>query len=111
MLLGGYPNDARKAAFILHMANMTWTQKASMRLGRQELACGTVRNLQTGKEEVVAVGGGDLSSEIYSVEDDSWRDGPMLPGPVRSWQNPGWDEYSFLVNQNSKIYKVYQTLL
>ena len=65
MLLGGYPNDARKAAFILHMANMTWTQKASMRLGRHELACGAVRNLQTGKEEVVAVGGSctDVSQE------------------------------------------------
>ena len=54
--------------------------EARARLG----GCGRVTNPTTGKEEVVVAGGagnsGYLSStEIYNVEDDTWRQGTPLP--------------------------------
>ena len=56
--------------------------------GRQSHACGKVTNPATGKEEVVVTGDvhGDhpipetfSSTEIYTVEDDTWRQGTTLP--------------------------------
>ena len=46
--------------------------------------CGRVINPATGKEEVVVTGGRDVgglssSTVIYTVEDDTWRQGTPLP--------------------------------
>ena len=60
-----------------------WKQKTDMITGRYKHGCGRVTNPTTGKEEVVVVGGKSgaysSSSEIYTVEDDTWRQGIPLP--------------------------------
>ena len=62
-----------------------WDRKADMiEPNRQNRACGKVINPATGKEEVVVTGGRDVggpssSTVIYTVEDDTWRQGTPLP--------------------------------
>ena len=60
-----------------------WDQKADMTDARRSHGCGRMTNPTTGKEEVVVAGGyGSAylsSTEIYTVEDDAWRQGTPLP--------------------------------
>ena len=54
---------------------------------RTQHGCGRVANPTTGKEEVVVAGGYSQneylsSSEIYTVEDNTWRQGTPLPKAI-----------------------------
>lgn len=42
-------------------------------------------------------GGVMISSDIYSVEDDTWRAGPDVPGIAMNFQGLPYDEHSFLI--------------
>ena len=68
-----------------------WEKKSDMSIGRvlAGRSCARVVNPKTGKEEVVVAGGygdgGALSStEIYTVENDTWRQGQPLPKAFHS---------------------------
>ena len=72
------------------MQDNQWDQMADMADIRSNHGCGTVKNSATGKEEVVVAGGTGRvpgggccpaisTSEIYTVEDNAWRQGPALP--------------------------------
>ena len=54
------------------------------------------------------VSGSLLTSDIYSVEDDTWRPGPNVPGPVQNFEGLAYDEHSFLIRlrADKTLYKV-----
>ena len=56
-----------------------WDRMTDMATMRSKHACGRVINPRTKKEEVVVAGGSAQSTEIYTVEDNTWRWGPRLP--------------------------------
>ena len=61
-----------------------WEMKSDIKAARTVgQSCARVINSRTGKEEVVVAGGwlwGPISStEIYTVESDTWRQGQPLP--------------------------------
>ena len=80
---GGMPGYLKKS-FRYNKHDNVWEQKADMSNSRYDHGCGRMTNPTTGKEEVVVVGGtvggnnGTLT-EIYTVEDDTWRQGTPLP--------------------------------
>ena len=67
-----------------------WEMKSDIKAARTVgQSCARVINSRTGKEEVVVAGGygdgGALSStEIYTVENDTWRQGQPLPKAIHS---------------------------
>ena len=82
--------------------------------------CGKVTNCTTGEEEVVVAGGQDKNwnvhsiTEIYSVEDGSWRVGTPLPEANAGMASlPYGDSFLVLGGKadycSNKIYKVYNT--
>ena len=74
-------------------------------------------NAITGKEEVVVTGGFSgsgaiASTEIYTVEDDTWRDGTDLPRETNAGASvPYGDTFLFVGGTTypcyDEIYKVY----
>ena len=93
-----------------------WDQKADMIENRLKLACGKVTNPATGKEEVVAAGGASdnvalSSTEIYTVEDNTWRQGMPLPKALKQAASLQYED-SFLIlgghdgGCSDSIYKV-----
>ena len=80
--------------------------------------CGRVTNPTTGKEEVVVVGGKSgaysSSSEIYTVEDDTWRNGTPLPKALIAPASIPYGD-SFLIlgghDKNSCLDSIYQVQL
>ena len=91
---------------------------------RRLQGCGRVTNSTTGKEEVVIAGGhnywGAISStQIYAVEDDTWRKGTPLPTKVTgSTSLPYGDSFLILGGHNdysegssSCLDSIYQVLI
>ena len=69
-----------KRSFLYTIRENKWVEKSSMSKERVSPACGYVKNGLTNKYEVVVAGGycgADKSSstEIYTVDDDTWRAG------------------------------------
>ena len=57
---------------------------AEMQDERDHHSCGLVTNPATGEKEIVAVSGDqdNTPTEIYNIEENTWRPGPPLPdGP------------------------------
>ena len=91
--IGGTTNGQSfyKESFRYIKHDNRWEQKSDMITGRALAgrSCARVINPKTGKEEVVVAGGygdgGALSStEIYTVENDTWRQGQPLPKAIHS---------------------------
>ena len=78
------PGGESNRAFHYIIQENKWEEKQSMSIIRIFAACGYVMNAITNKNEVVVAGGyrygSDYmsSTEIYTVEDDTWRAGAML---------------------------------
>ena len=76
-----------KRSFLYTIQENRWVEKTSMSKKRVSPACGYVKNGVTNKYEVVVAGGycgADKSSstEIYTVDDDTWRAGAGLITPL-----------------------------
>ena len=80
----GYEGSAR--AYIFNKDNNAWREVGSMADPREGHSCGLVRSTSSGKMEVIVVGGRGAdesgsstelkkSTEIFSVEDETWRPG------------------------------------
>ena len=87
--MGGFKGAVLRASYRYIKQDNRWEEKAEMAFKRSLHGCGRVTNPTTGKEEVVVAGGSNFSgpissSEIYSVEDDTWRNGTPLPKALRS---------------------------
>ena len=86
------------------MQHDRWDQMANMLGVRGKHGCGRVTNSTTGKEEVVVAGGTMAmagyhylsTSEIYTVEDNAWRQGPLLPTALRGPASLPYED-SFLI--------------
>ena len=86
---GGQGSSFFRDSYKYIMQDNQWDQMADMADIRSNHGCGTVKNSATGKEEVVVAGGTGRvpggccpaisTSEIYTVEDNAWRQGPALP--------------------------------
>ena len=67
---------------------------------RGKHGCGRVKNSMTGKEEVVVAGGVGYhklsTSEIYTVEDNAWRQGRPLPWALNGPASLPYED-SFLI--------------
>ena len=81
--------------------------------------CGRVTNSATGKEEVVITGGNNYwgpisNTQIYTVEDDTWRRGKSLPKKLRQPVSLPYGD-SFLIlgghNGSSCLDSIYQVHL
>ena len=75
--------------------------------GRMRHGCGRVTNPTTGKEEVVVVGGKSgaysSSSEIYTVEDDTWRQGIPLPRVFGNLASLPYGDSFLILGGNDRI--------
>ena len=92
-----------KNAFRYITLDNRWEQKSDMIEGRALAGrgCARVFNPKTGKEEVVVAGGYgrgvELSStEIYTVENDTWRQGQPLPKAFHSFASLPYED-TFLI--------------
>ena len=80
---------AADKAYIYRTSSNSWTEVASMSLSRRGHSCGVVDG-SDGKKEVIVVGGaigGDEfnrtdSVEIYSISDNTWREGTPFPHTI-----------------------------
>ena len=112
---GGYRNRGTRR---YKVQDDRWDNLGSrMKSDHQNRVCGKVINCTTGKEEVVVAGGQDKNwkkhsaTEIYSVEDGSWRVGTPLPEANAHMASIPYED-SFLVLGgdadycSNKIYKV-----
>ena len=76
-------HDYISTSFIYDWARATWTTLASMNAARELCAgCGVVVNPYTGSREIVVFSGYGapaISTEIYDIDEDSWRGGPDYP--------------------------------
>ena len=91
---------------------------------RRLTGCGRVNNSATGKEEVVVVGGQIpiynwvvKTSRIYTVEDNTWRQGPSLPTHLKESASLPYGD-SFLIlggdkerDQTSCVDSIFQVYL
>ena len=68
----------------LSVVNNTWEIVANVPTGRHGHSCGVVPDKSGSGKEVVVVGGTgtEHSVEIYSVENNHWRRGNVLPYSV-----------------------------
>ena len=95
--IGGTTNGQSfyKESFRYIKHDNRWEKKSDMITGRAVSghSCAWVMNPKTGKEEVVVAGGyGKVnnqgqalsSTEIYTVDDDTWRQGQPLPKAIHS---------------------------
>ena len=78
------------------MQENRWDQMADMLNAMVGHGCGRVINPTTGKEEVVVAGGAGRLTEIYTVEDNTWRQGPHLPRALRGPASLPYED-SFLI--------------
>ena len=82
---GVYPRGSySKKSYRYIKKDDKWEMKSDIKAARTVgQSCARVINSKTGKEEVLVAGGwlwGPLSStEIYTVESDTWRQGQPLP--------------------------------
>ena len=98
---GGYSGATVKTSYRYVKQEDRWDQKANMVGARRVHGCGSVTNPATGKEEVVVTGGGGngghlSSTEIYNVEDDTWRQGTPLPKALNGPTSLPYED-SFLI--------------
>ena len=81
--MGGWTSSVSRATYRYIQQDNRWEQKRDMNESRSSPGCGRVINPRTRKEEVVVSAGyssgATLSTEIYNVENDTWREGPHLP--------------------------------
>ena len=85
--MGGWTSSVSRATYRYIKLDNRWEQKSNMSEGRSSAGCGRVINPRTGKEEVVVSGGyssipgkrATSTTEIYTVGNDTWREGPDLP--------------------------------
>jgi len=99
---------------LYNMTSGQWEEKSKPTQKRYRHACGVVKNINTGKEEVVVAGGSceaagpcpkgvdsdgasTFKTDIYDVETDTWRSGPNVPGPNQNFEGLAYDEHSFLI--------------
>ena len=68
-------NTVNRAAFLLDWPSGRWTTTAPAEVSRTFAGCGMVMDAQGNREIVVA---GDRTSEIYSIESQTWRPGNCL---------------------------------
>ena len=98
---GGDSGGNLKTSYRYVKQDDRWDKKADMTEIRYEPGCGRVTNPATGKEEVVVTGGGGngghlSSTEIYNVEDDTWRQGTPLPKALNGPTSLPYED-SFLI--------------
>ena len=85
-----YNEWCNKRSFLYIIQENRWVEKSSLSEERVSPACGYVKNEMTNKYEVVVAGGYCGSSEylstteIYTVDDDTWRAGAGLITPLYS---------------------------
>ena len=118
---GGKAATYLKTSYIYIKHENRWEKKADMTHKRGMHGCGRVTNPTTGKEEVVVAGGnmksGYLSSsEIYTVEDNTWRDGTPLPKALEGIQSlPYGNSFLLLGGYNGScqdsIYQVHTFIM
>ena len=82
--MGGWTSSVSKATYRYIKRENRWERKSDMDKVRSSAGCGMVFNPRTGNEEVVVAGGyssggATSSTEIYTVRNDTWRQGPSLP--------------------------------
>ena len=82
--MGGWTSLVSKATYRYIKLDNRWEKKSDMNVSRSSPGCGRVTNPRTGNEEVVVAGGyssggATFSTEIYTVVNDTWREGPDLP--------------------------------
>ena len=110
-----------KNSYLYNTQDNEWVQKADMIQARRAHACGRVTS-STGKDEVVVAGGYFLASlsttEIYTVESDTWRSGTPLPQTLSHAASlPFEDTFLILGGGDSPgecidtIYKVWITMI
>ena len=96
------PNNLQRTSYRYIKQENRWEQKADMSDKRNIHACGRVTNPTSGKEEVVVVHGATpsgnrvSSTEIYTVEDDTWRIGTPLPHAISGAASLPYED-SFLI--------------
>ena len=84
--IDGYGDTTTDKAYIYKTSTNNWTEVASLKIGRGDHSCGVIDGID-GKEVVVVSGYNDTSGptdsvEIYSVSDNTWRDGTPFPRSI-----------------------------
>ena len=102
---GGWTSSISKSSYRYIKQDNQWEKKSDMKKARSGPGCGRVINPWTRKEEVVVAagsgGGARLSStEIYTVEDDTWKPGPTLPKALNSPTSLPYEDTFLLLGGN-----------
>ena len=91
---GGSNKNLDASVMVLSSSTNDWIKAAEMSEGRYRHSCGLVSG--PNDTNILVVGGGEgifisLTTEVYSVEEDSWRQGTPFPHAITSAASVQYD--------------------